>query len=152
MSVDQNSVGRRTFVKSGLLVVGGLVATSGEAVAAGNDEEKVHMTWSADILPGGFDAFKEMAKEWEAIAAKDSNCLYSKWMIKEDKSAARLCTLFTDSSSARDQFPVNIWHILDKLRADKKIKYTGMIIDGKRTENFEWLKDFDIDWMVPAIT
>ena len=151
MSTEQNHIARRTFVKSGLLATGGLVAASGIAEAAGKHDEKVHMTWSADILPGGFDAFKEMAKEWEAIAAEDPNCLYSKWMIKEDKSAARLCTLFTDSLSARAQFPVNIWHTLDKLRAEKKIKYTGMIIDGKRTENFEWLKDFDIDWMVPVI-
>ena len=151
MSTEQNAIGRRSFVKTGLLATGALVAVSEEATAAGKHDEKIHMTWEAEILPGGLDAFMELAKEWEGIAEKDPKCLYSKWTMNEAKTDMRLDTLFVDVDSAASQFPVNVWHNLDVLRADKKIKYKGMVIGGKRNERFDWLLDFDIEFWVPAI-
>jgi hypothetical protein len=154
MSELGDEIGRRAFVTSGLFATGGIVVASGVAADAADAAEKgeeVHITWEADVLEGGLDAFKPVAEEWEAIAAKDPNTLYSKWVIAEDSNAVKLYCLFVDGESAQAQFPVNKWHLLDALIADGKIDATGMVISGAPSEFMEFLREFGAKFMVPVV-
>jgi hypothetical protein len=152
MEGDGVGVGRRSFVKAGLWAAGGVLVTSGVTANAAEDKSKqINITWEADVLPGGLDDFKALAKRWEAISSKDPNTLYSKWLIAEDRSKVRLAALFTDAQSAQDQFPKNLWHELDVLIADNKIDATSMVIGGELGEPLEFLREFNAEFMVPVV-
>jgi len=122
-----------------------------EALEPVDHNDKVLITWEADILPGGLDAMRALAKQWEVIAARDPNTLYSKWVIKEDGTAVRLDSLFVDAESSQAQFPKNLWHRLDVLTEEKKIDPTAMVISGRLSEYTEFLRDFGAHFMVPVV-
>ena len=111
--------------------------------------EKIHITWEADILPGGLESMVSVAEQWKRVAAKDPNTLYSRWVITEDSTKVRLDTLFADGESAQAQFPVNLWPRLDVLIAEGKIAGTSMTIGGNLSEYTEFLREFGAVFMVP---
>jgi hypothetical protein len=131
---------------------GQALVDSSVAARITEQSDMIHITWEADILPGGLEAMSALAEKWEAIAAQDPNTLYTKWVITEDSTAARLDALFVDGESAQAQFPRNLWHHLDGLIASGKIDATAMVIGGNLSEYTEFLRDFKAKFMVPLIS